>query len=336
MSETELNEEQLKRLRTPSQAAEGGPQGGRKQRLNWPEFRRAAVEAISANQLPPNIELPSLPQAVTDFLVKAASPDFDIRVLAEIVEKDAALTLDLLRHVNSAMFGSTKPIASVREAILRLGITTTRNHLLATGVRSATMALRLKVLNHRNFWNESLQRAIFARTLAAQMQLDPGFAFIGGLLQDYILPVLTNHFEKEYLEFLSMDAESRQDLKVWEQETFGWDHAEVGCYFAATWNFPDELLCAINCHHLLPGLMNQTDAESLQLIPVAMSALLPDQLRQSKLGLQALVRIDRASSSFRLDEILSTVVEQHQMLADGACQTTAALCEQVEATRRSM
>lgn len=335
MDRAELFTQQMRNLFT-SVTNEDQTRSRARQRLDWSKLRKVAIDVLSADGLPKEIELPSLPEAVTEFLLKAAEPDFDIRVLSAIIERDAVLTLQLLKHVNCALYGLTKPIGSVRDAILRLGLTITRNHLIATGVRSATLALRAKVLNARNFWDESLQRAVFSRILATRLRLDPELAFIGGLVQDYMLPVLTNHFPNEYLGFLRTSSEAGRDLIEWEEETFGWNHASVGVYFASRWNFPDELICAINCHHLLPALLNRSDFESVQLIPVAMCSLLPDQLCQSTNGLRDLIRIDTGVDEFQLDNMLETVFEEHRQLSESESSIAGDLLLRVRALRRTM
>ena len=123
---------------------------------------------------------------------------------------------------------------------MHIGINATRLHLLAVGMKAATRALKTKLINQRNFWNESLQRALFAREVAKSMKLDPGLAFLGGLLQDYLLPVLTNNYDKQYLQFLDVPLGQGKDLTTWERETFGFDHAAAGAHFAAQWHFPPE------------------------------------------------------------------------------------------------
>lgn len=302
---------------------------------SWEQLRKDALEAVNAERLPGNIELPALPQAVSEFVVKAANPDFDVRVLAAIVEKDAALTLELLKHVNSALFALRKPVGCVRDAIMQIGINSAKTHLLAAGVRAATRSVRSKLINQSNFWSESLRRALFARELARSLNLDVGLAFLGGLLQDYLLPVLTNHFDADYVRYLETDRRDGMDLAEWERATFGWDHAAVGAYFAAKWNFPDDLLCAIICHHSLPVLLERRGSEVFKLFPVAMSALLPDQLCQSPNGVRELIMIDQKSTALNLETICRLVDDDQTRLSEGQ-NAPAPLCSVLAATRRAM
>ena len=221
--------------------------------FDWKNLSQRSVASVKANLLPKSIELPALPHAVTEFVQASAKPDYSIADLAKIIEKDSALTVELLRHVNSAMYASSSPIRSIKGAINQIGLRITKMHLMAVGMNAANRALKTKLINQRNFWNESLQRALFAKEIATRMHLDPGLAFLGGLLQDFLLPVLTNTFNKQYLEYMDTSPTPGQgrNLVDWEREVFGWDHASAGAYYAAQWKFPDDLLCAIFFHHSL-------------------------------------------------------------------------------------
>ena len=202
--------------------------------FDWKALSASSVASVKAELLPQAVDLPALPHAVTEFVQRSASPNFNVAELAAIVEKDSALTVELLKHVNCAIYAMKQPVRSVKDAIVHIGINPARLHLLAVGMKAATRALQTKLINQRNFWNESLQKALFAREIAKRMRLDPNLAFLGGLLQDYILPVLTNTHDKLYLEYLSAAADNpTEDIVDWERRVFGWDHTSAGAYFAS-------------------------------------------------------------------------------------------------------
>ena len=200
--------------------------------FDWKNLSLRSVASVKADLLPKAIELPALPHAVTEFVQASANPDYSIADLAKIIEKDSALTVELLRHVNSAMYASSTPIRSVKGAITQVGLKIAKMHLMAVGMKAANRALKTKLINQRNFWNESLQKGLFAKEIATRMHLDPGLAFLGGLLQDFLLPVLTNTFDKQYLEYMDTSSALGQgrNLVDWEREVFGWDHASAGAY----------------------------------------------------------------------------------------------------------
>ena len=285
--------------------------------FDWKILSANSVASVNSELLPTSIELPALPHAVTEFVQKSAMPNFDVSELAAIVEKDASLTVELLKHVNSAIYEMRNPIRSVQDAIVHIGVNTAKLHLLAVGMKAATRALKTKLINQRNFWNESLQRALFAREIARRMKLDPGLAFLGGLLQDYLLPVLTNTYDKQYLQFLDVPLGQGKDLAVWERETFGFDHASAGACYAAQWHFPADLLCSIFFHHSLESTLQGTHAEFFKLFPIALASLLPDQLRQTPTGFQTLIKVSRRCRAIDLTDVCQTVDTEQMKLAEG-------------------
>ncbi len=303
--------------------------------FNWKTLGANSVASVKAELLPTSIELPALPHAVTEFVQKAANPNFDVNELSKSVEKDSALTVELLKHVNSAVYAMRTPIRSVRDAILHIGVNSAKLHLLAVGMKAASRALKTKLINQRNFWNESLQKALFAREIASRMSLDPGLAFLGGLLQDYILPSLTNTYDKQYLQFLDSPPGQGRELADWERETFGWDHSSVGAYFAAQWHFPDDVLCAIFFHHSLQSTLQEANAEFFKLFPVALASLLPDQLRQSPQGFPTLINVARHCRAIDLEDVCRIVDEEQMKLAEGY-QIPNHLSQLLKQTQRAM
>ncbi|MEO2036531.1 MAG: HDOD domain-containing protein [Planctomycetaceae bacterium] len=294
-----------------------GPASQEAPKLQWSELRSSALESIKTQEIPDNIELPALPQAVTEFVDQSANPDFEFQQLAAIIEKDAGLTCELLRYVNSAAIGLSTAIGNVAQALSHLGINTARTYLMAAGVKAATRSQQSRLLNPRHFWNTSLQRGLFARAVGQSLKLDSGLCFMGGLLQDFLLPVLTNRFDSEYIAYMELNSREGRDLCDWEQETFGWDHAKAGACVAHAWRFPDDLLCALFYHHELKTTLQRPEMEFFNLFPVTCAALLPDQLTQTTSGIRELIRVDGQCSAINLDSLCNAVDEQQMQQAEG-------------------
>ncbi len=285
--------------------------------LQWSELLTAALDSIQRQELPGDVEIPALPQAVTEFVDESSNPNFEFPKLAQIIERDPGLTVELLKYVNSAANGLSTPIGNIAHALSHLGIKTARNYLMTAGVKAASRAQESRLLNPRHFWNTSLQRGLFARSIARSLKLDPGLSFMGGLLQDFMLPVLTNRFDSEYISYMETDARDGRDICDWELEVFGWDHAKAGACVAHAWNFPDDLLCALFYHHELKTTLQRPEMEFFNLFPVTCSAMLPDQLSQNTRGIRELIRVDQRCSAIQLDELCETVDAEQMQQAEG-------------------
>lgn len=283
---------------------------------SWAKLCRTALDSAQQVDLPDDVQIPTLPMALTRFIEAAKDPNVDVRALGQIVEHDPGLSLDLLKYVNMAAFGTDHPARTPTDALVRLGIPTARNFLVSAGVKSTTLGFKSRLMNHHNFWNESLQRALFAQSVAVCLKTDAELAFMGGLLQDFMLPVLTNLFDSDYVEFLR--TEDSMNLTDWEQSRFGWDHAAAGATIAHRWKLPDELVCSIFFHHQMELPLLAPGEDVFELFPTTLAALLPDQLRQVPLGTGRLLDADAQSQSFDLKALCENVDTALESFCDDA------------------
>lgn len=302
--------------------------------LEW-TGRADALKALQKVQLPEDLQIPSLPTSLSEFLEAASEPDYDVRELGRIIEQDPGLTVDLLKCVNCAALGKKRPVRTPKDALVRLGIPRARTFLIAAGLRSATLAYESRLLNHRYFWNESLRRALFAKRSALQLHADADLAYMGGLLQDFLLPVLTNQYDTEYIQFMKHAAPKGVTLTDWEWETFGWDHAVAGAYVVQQWNMPKDLLCAIMLHHRMDLPLQSTKGDLFSFFPVALAALLPDHLNQNSLGVEKLLAADARSPHFRLDDLCADVDADLREIAEKH-DTPLCLLPVIEESRRAL
>jgi serine/threonine-protein kinase len=193
--------------------------------IDWAAIREEALGEFTIAELPPTMSLPALPLAVTQFVQKSGDPKAEIKDLAKIVETDTGLTLELLRHVNSAYVGLRTKASSVMHALSLLGLRPSKNLLITVGTKAAVQARQSKLINQNCFWTAALQKALFAQEIAVLLKTDKDVAFSGALLQDFLLPVLTSDLYDQYLEFIKARDNQPIDIGEFEQAAFGWDHA---------------------------------------------------------------------------------------------------------------
>ncbi len=285
--------------------------------MNWATICEEALAGFQISSMPPTVELPALPYVVTLFAQRSRDEKVPLRELAGILETDSALTVELLKYVNSSACGLRSKAKTVLQALSFLGCARSRLFVIATGIEAAMRARCSKLIDQTAFWSDNLQKAMFAREIALLLRTDPDIAFIGGLLQDYLLPFLTNDLADEYRYFLQAPETPTKTLSEFEQERFGWDHALAAACLAHAWKLPPELPCCILYHH--GGLQILTDAR-LGRSPVAataLSALLPDQFCPGQRGLQLLAKLERKWPAFRLERLAQSVDQQYQDMGLG-------------------
>lgn len=277
---------------------------------NWTEIRKTKLADLQGSVLPPDLKLPILPRALTEFSEKAAEPDVNPKELGQIVESDAGLTCELLRNVNSAAVGLRRQVSSVTQAINLLGIRNTGLLLATTAVKSAMSARSSKLINLQIFWNTNYERALFARDLAATMRVDQELAFAGAMLQDFLLPVLTNELVDTYVHFASQDRTDALSLSQFEHRQWGWDHALATGQLMVDWKFPDDLVCCVLHHHHGLEILSHPQMGRSAVAAVAIAGLLPDFFHQVPQGLERLIKLDTAWPAFQLAERLQRVADQ--------------------------
>ena len=282
--------------------------------LDWSALRTAILSEKSDSVLPPTIKLPMLPKALLEFTDRARDPDADSDELSRIVANDAGLSSDLLRLANSSAAGARSRVTSVKQALVHLGVQNIQMYLTTSGIKQAMKSSSSKMINFQNFWNTNLERALFARELATMIGADSTVAFTGGMLQDFLLPVITNQLLDHYLEFTN-NLDQYANLAVFEQAKLGWNHALAAGQLMFAWNFPDELICCVCLHHGGIGLLKDAQLGKTSVAAVAISALIPDAIRQEPNGMQTLLTLSDQWDSFDLLTVAEKIDDEFQSVA---------------------
>src|SRR5436190_7465850 len=129
-------------------------------------------------------QLYSLPAVAAEVLRLTGEPQIDPRQLRQCIESDPALAARLLRVVNSSLFGPTRPVTDLPQALTLLGIRPLKMLVLGFSLPKELFAgLEAQVLGR--YWRRSLTKAVAARELAEGCWHVPGDEpFIAGLVQD--------------------------------------------------------------------------------------------------------------------------------------------------------
>jgi len=197
--------------------------------------------------------LPTLPTVVFQLHRVLDDEHVGARDVAQIIERDPALTARLLRTANSAAFSrGGDRIGSVSNAVARLGVNQIRAICIVLAVVKAFNS-RSGGLNHQRFWIHSAAVGMTARRLWERFGRDPMISaddlYVAGLLHDAGLLVLEQHFPKEYAEVRDALALSAGRLWQVEEEHLGMDHGAVGGLLLGRWSLPQFLCEAVTNHH---------------------------------------------------------------------------------------
>jgi len=195
-------------------------------------------------------ELAAMPATSTRLLHLLEDPEVAVAELVDVIEKDPGLTANVLKLCNSSYYGLSREVASVRDALVRLG-----NRTVLTVAFASSMGRLLQVpvtayrLPRGQLWRHALATGLLAARLAStgQTRLDPNRLFTAGVIHD-IGKLLLDRPLREHLEQLPPDLDDTR-LVLAEQDLLGFDHAQAGAALAESWNFPADLTAAIAGHH---------------------------------------------------------------------------------------
>ncbi|MBN2579270.1 MAG: HDOD domain-containing protein [Pirellulales bacterium] len=230
---------------------------------------------LNLQKLITGTQLPALPQSAIRLLELSQDPANGPSEFAVPIEADPGLTGQVLRFVNSSYFGFSREISSVKMAIILVGIRTIKNFSLWSAVFSLMPNPRCGPFELKSLWQDSLRRALFARTMARLLGVkEPEEAFAAALLQDMAVPLLAKEAPQQYATLLNARQQGHARLSSLEEETFGWSHAAAAGSMARQWNLPESFAEMIESHPAVRQLAEQP-ANNAEKLAVALSALLP-------------------------------------------------------------
>jgi HD-like signal output (HDOD) protein len=220
-------------------------------------------------------QLPGLPQSAIRLLQLSQNPTNGPAEFAVPIEVDPGLTGQVLRFVNSSYFGFAREISSIKMAITLVGIRTIKNFTLWSAVFSLMSNPKCGPFDLKSLWQDSLRRALFARTTASMLGMkEAEDTFAAALLQDMAIPILAKESPQLYAKLLESRKQGLYRLSTLEKEIFDWNHAQAGGMMARHWNLPDEFSNLIECHTEIEQIAEKP-RQSPDKAAVALSALLP-------------------------------------------------------------
>jgi len=211
----------------------------------------AAVTALTSLPRTPKQQLlesvyrlPVFPASALQALALAAEEEVSFHLLDRLASSDQVLAGNLLKVANSALFGPTRPLATIRQALSYIGLNAARKVLMA-----AVLEPLFGSANLRHLWLHSVEMAQLCERMARETgRLNPDEAFLGGLVHDVgrlALGKLSGESAAAYLRLIEKGC-----VPVFAELTLlRFDHAELGGDILRVWNFPDHLVEAVQHHH---------------------------------------------------------------------------------------
>ncbi len=190
-------------------------------------------------------EMPSLSRVVTEFLALARRDIYTARDFEQVLSKDQALVARLLKVANSGLYGRSRSVRAIPEAVVLIGL----EHLKKIVYAVSAAGLIRHSLRHygyhpeHGFWLHGMGVAQAAGVVAEASRACPlraDEAYVAGLLHDVGKLVID--------EFLDLPAGQPATLEQ-ERSAVGLDHAELAEYILNQWNLPESITASVRYHH---------------------------------------------------------------------------------------
>ena len=199
-----------------------------------------------ANSLEP------LPASAAQLASILAREDWDLDDVTPVLSLDQGLTGKLLAMANSASSGARDRIATVDQAVVRLGAGTVLAVAIGTGVRNRIdIAIPEYGLTENALWNHSVAACLVAGGLSRYTRSKiPLEAPTAALLHDIGKLLLARHLDADLRECLRTARETccLSAMRA-EVDILGVNHAELGGLIARHWRLPPLAVEGISHHH---------------------------------------------------------------------------------------
>jgi HD-like signal output (HDOD) protein len=195
-------------------------------------------------------QLPPFSPVLNRLLASLAREDVSFAKLSDLLEKDAVLAGNILRLVNSALYGRRGAVNSVRHAVSILGVTKLRNAALGMSITRMWSHLQTPNWSMARFNLHSVATAMLADQLsqAAPVSYAEG-AFVAGLLHDLGRLLIVIGLPEECREIHRLRQQGGGPVHVYEERVLGLSHAELSAAALAAWNLPEAIQMAVRLHH---------------------------------------------------------------------------------------
>lgn len=195
------------------------------------EMLRAFQRDLEARKF----RLTSLPEVAARIRTLLDDPDVNARRIAELINRDPVIAAKIIRAANSPIYFGAAKCETVQNAIVRLGLLTTKQLVIGFTLRDlfqSTAPLLRRLM--ADVWQQCIDVAAISFVLARHTRLfDPEEAMLAGLVSNIgVLSVL--NYAQNYPQLLDNEAL----LREWVDRLKG----EAGALVLENWQFPDEIV----------------------------------------------------------------------------------------------
>jgi len=217
------------------------------------------------------VSIPPRPQALMKITQEAKQAEPNVRVIADAISEDAAISAAVLQVVNSVAFARMKKIDSIQQAVMTLGIKRIFPLVKAVALKSALPENK----DLREFWQSSSMVAT-ACTLFCEALNKPELAdnaYMLGLFHNAGVPIMLQSFDDYHQILVKGINQGWQDIPELEREQFKTTHTTLGALLGQQWKLPKAMIEVIYYCHDIEGIYDSDELSRVSLYLLAILKL---------------------------------------------------------------
>jgi HD-like signal output (HDOD) protein len=205
-------------------------------------FETKTADISIADLLKDDLQLTSPPALFFELKRIIDDPNKSLADAGNIIINDPALTMRILKLVNSAYFGFPNRVSTVTHAISIIGTKELQNLVLATLIIDKFSSQPDGIMSMHDFWAMSLRSALTATELALALhhrnKEEKESIFICGLLHEIGTLVFYRRIPELAREIgLIVEQSGETEVDI-EQRVLGFNHYDTGAELARCWGLP--------------------------------------------------------------------------------------------------
>jgi len=206
--------------------------------------------------------IPSKPECLSQIHDEQRHENPDLNRTAEIVASDVGLSANILKAINSPMFGLGRTVTDIQQSVMLLGLQNVINLVTFCEMRhhlSGEACIPLA-----QFWDTAVETARMMTATLNLLQLkrdcpiEDVYAF--GLFHDCGIAVMAMRFNDYNETLIEADVSPEQDITAIEEQHYMTNHATLGYFVATSWNLPIPI-CALILRHHEAGLLDDDSVD---------------------------------------------------------------------------
>jgi HD-like signal output (HDOD) protein len=174
------------------------------------------------------------------------NPESSVQAMENIIKPDKGIAAELLKIANSALYGRSGRIKTLKDAIALLGLKMVKNLVLM--LSTSKMQSTLKGPVYRRYLREfPVLTALLTLDLYRPLGLPDLIeeAFLTGLLHRIAMSIIAVNKAEHYSALLEF-SEKGSDLRELEKQSYRFDQDDVAGMIGDAWKLPEELKDTLN------------------------------------------------------------------------------------------